>query len=144
MRYNFASILALSILLVKTSSGTPFEALLENPRAYHQKRVSLVGVARIQGLDFDLYREPGAAKNFGPADQAVSVSTAVDGPRYDRYDNRWVEITGIVNANRHGRLDYPCVVYLESVKPLPRRPAGRPHVVVEGIFMNANAEDISV
>jgi hypothetical protein len=144
MKYHIVSFLALSISLVRTTSGTDFKAVLDNPYAYHHKRVTLMGVARIRELDFDLYREARAAKNFGPADKAVSISMAVQGPRYDEYDNRWVEITGIVDANRHGRLDYPCVVYLESVRPIPRRPAGAAHVVVEGIFMNHDTEDTYV
>lgn len=66
------------------------------------------------------------------------------GLRYDKYDNRWVKITGVVDANRHGGWGYPCVIFLDRVRPLPLPPAGKPHVVIEGVFRNEGSQTAEV
>ena len=141
MNYYLA---VLTVLLVATSSAADFKEVLRNPAGYHQRRVTITGVARVEGLTFELYANPADADSYASATRTLSISQNVKGPRYDKYDNRWVEITGIVDAKRHGMWGYPCIIFLESVRPLPLPPAGSPRVVISGAFRNEDSKDVSI
>ena len=134
----------LSLLVVATSSAAEFKQLLDDPVAYHHRRVTINGVARVEGLTFELYARPSDANLYAPADRALSISQNVNGPRHDKFDNRWVKVTGIVDAKRHGMWGYRCVIFLENVQLLRRPPAGPPHVVISGVFRNDGPQDTSV
>lgn len=131
-------------MLAASSGAADFKQVFRNPRAYHDQVVTLTGVARIQGLSFDLYENAADANNFSAVDRALSVSPRVNAPRYDAFDNRWVTITGIVDANRHGRIGSPCVILLESLKPLPVPAAGNRHVVVEVVVKNEDSKPVDI
>jgi hypothetical protein len=134
----------LAVFLATNSLAVDFNQVLGNPRAYHHQRVTLTGVARVQGLSFDLYGNSADANNYRAINKALSISPPIDGPKYDRYDNRWVRIVGIVDANQHGRIGYPCVILLENLQPLPTSAAGKPHVVIEGVFRNDDSTAVNV
>jgi hypothetical protein len=139
--------LSLFVLLVAvaiTSSAADFDKLIRNPLAYHHSRVTVKGVARVEGLTFELYANPSDAGSYAAANRALSISQAVKAPRYEQYDNRWVEVTGIVDAKQHGRWGYACVIFLESVAPLPVRPAGESRVIISGAFRNDGPQDVLV
>lgn len=137
-------LLILNVLFTATSFAVEFKELVRNPRAYHRQKVTITGVARIQGLTFELYGSPADAKQLTDAKQALLISIATDGPRYDQLDNRWVVIKGVVNAEKHGNWGYPCVIFLDSVEPLPVRPAGKPFKNITGVFRNEDPTEIKV
>lgn len=134
----------LSLLFVATSSAADFKELARNPAAYHHHRVTVTGVARVEGLTFELYANPADAGSYAHADKAISISQNVEGPRYDKYDNRWVKVVGVVDAKRHGMWGYPCIIFLESVQPLPLPAAGKQHVVISGVFRNDDSKAVSI
>jgi hypothetical protein len=134
----------LFVLLVARSSATELKELVRNPAAYHHRRVTVIGVARVEGLTFELYANPADASSYARADRALSISQNAEGPRYDKYDNRWVKLVGVVDANRHGMWGYPCIIFLESVQPLAVPPAGKQHVVISGAFRNDDSRDVSI
>jgi hypothetical protein len=134
----------LAAFLAINSLAVDFNQVLRNPRAYHHQHVTLTGVARVQGLSFDLYGNSADANDFRAIDKALSISPPITGPKYDRYDNRWVRIVGVVDANRHGRIGYPCVILLETLQPLPISPAGKLHVAIEGVFKNDDLAAVNI
>lgn len=105
--------------LVSTALGstTPvgFDALLANPRAYHQKQVCLVGFARVDGESFVLFENKFAATKLNDS-RAVSVAQRIGQSTHDRFNNHWVKITGTVEANAHGLWNFPCEILLEKVE----------------------------
>jgi hypothetical protein len=137
-------LIAVSLVFAATSSAAEFENVVQNPMAYHRHRVIVKGVARIEGLTFELYANAAAAKSYGAANRALSISQNVKAPRYDKYDNQWVEVTGIVDAKQHGMWGYACVIFLENVAPLPVSPAGDSRVIVSGAFRNDGPQDVLV
>jgi len=141
MKYYVA---ILAVFVTTNCLAVDFNQVLRNPRAYHHQRVTITGVARVQGLSFDLYGNSGDANNVRAIDRALSISPQIKGPKYDRYDNRWVKIVGVVDADRHGRIGYPCVIFLEDIQPLPISPAGKPHVVIEGVFRNEDSTAVNI
>jgi hypothetical protein len=141
MKYG---ITILAAFLATNSWAVDFNQVLRNPRAYHHQRVTLTGVARVQGLSFDLYGNSADANDFRATEKALSISLPVTERNYDRYDNRWVRIVGVVDANRHGRIGYPCVILLENLQPIKISPAGKPHVAIEGVFKNDDLTAVSI
>jgi hypothetical protein len=106
---------AFTILLIAASDGSEFQRLLANPFAYHKKRVCLVGFAHVEGESFVLYENAKAAAQFSDS-RAVSVAQQIGGSSYDRLNNRWVKIVGIVDAHSHGLWNLPCEILLERAE----------------------------
>jgi hypothetical protein len=129
--------------LAQAASALEFTALTSNATAYHGERVTIKGVARIQGLSFHLYGNESDAQRFASEHKGIVVSQNVDGPRYDQYDNCWVAITGKVNAHQPTTWGYPCMIFLDKIKLLSK-PAGKQHVVIEGIFINNDPQDFVI
>ena len=92
----------------------------KNPRVYHHQKVSVIGVAFVQGKSFVLFQDPGSAKEYAGPPKSLPVMPRDDAPTYenDKYNDCWVEITAIVDADRHGRWNFPCELLLEKVEPL--------------------------
>jgi hypothetical protein len=92
----------------------------ENPDAYHRQKVSVKGVAFVQGKSFILFQDPRAAKEYAGPPKSLPVTSRDDAPTYenDKYNDCWVKITAIVDANRHGRWHFPCELLLEKVEPI--------------------------
>ena len=134
----------LSLLLADAASAVEFKTLTRNAIAYHGQKVTVKGVARVQGLSFHLYGNASDARRFASGERAIVVSQNSEGPRYDRYDNRWIEISGTVDAHQRSAWGYPCVVFLDAIKALPLPAPGKQHVVIEGIFKNEDPEDIII
>ncbi len=83
--YLFALI---AIIFVASASETTLNSVLRNPRAYHRHRVSVIGVARVQGESFVLYASDHDATTFAKPSRAISVAQRIDGPRLDQLDRR--------------------------------------------------------
>lgn len=136
-------LIALAILLVASSSPVAFKDVLQNPRAYHHQRVSVSGVARVEGESFVLYDNLRDAEKLAGPSKAISVAQKVNERTHDDLDNHWVTITGIVDADRHGMWNYSCEILLENVQAL-RRPAGKKRIVITGTFRNQTSTSVHV
>jgi hypothetical protein len=100
-----------------------FEEVVSHPRAFHDKSISLVGLALIDGDRFYLFESATAAARVDLS-RAVFVRQKEHGPSYDQYNNRWLKVTGILDADLHGPLGlgFPCEILLKNVAVLKRPP----------------------
>lgn len=147
--------LALALLLPQASFAIDFKELLRDPRAYHNQRVSLLGVARVKGPSFFLFENPADAKSWDDSEEIARGKAASPAPTIivapprgssmdenDRYDRSWVSVTGIVDAYSHGRWNYPCTLLLEHVKglspPLFKSP------LILSVFRNDSVETVKI
>jgi len=134
----------MNVLLVAASSGADFAELVRAPESYHRQTVRVTGVARVEGLTFELYANGPDAKKLVEAKRAIFISAAANGSKYDEYDNRWVTVDGRVDAYRRGTWGYACVIFLDRLQLLPVLPAGEPFKIISGVFRNDDSIDIDV
>jgi hypothetical protein len=131
---RFCSFFLVGIALVAAKAPADFERLLINPQAFHQKRISLTGVAHILGDEFFLYQNGYEAQKAQPS-RAVLIVRNLQGPLYSELNNHWVKVTGIVDANAHGLLGTaPCEIALIKLQALAR-PAFEDRDIY-GVFRN--------
>jgi len=103
-----------------TGWAVEFEEVIKNPSKFHNKRVSLVAMADVGGDRFYLYRPP---KPESPGDDGRVIYGILsrEGPVYDRFDNKWVEVTGIIDANYRGLVsENSCGLIIERVRPVEK------------------------
>lgn len=145
--------LALTFLLPQASFAIDFKELSRNSRAYHDQRVSVVGVVRGIGAPLFLFENPADAKSWGDPEaiaRGKSVSPArivILAARRDssidengRYDRCWVRVTGIVDAYSHGRWNYACTLLLLDVKGLSA-PLFKSSLILS-VFRNDSAQSV--
>lgn len=110
----------MALLLTGSSRSVTFKQLANDARAYHKQHVSLTGVAFVQGKSFILFQDREAAKNYSGPPKSLLVLPREDAPTYgnDQYNDRWVQITGVVDADEHGRWNFPCAILLEGIHGL--------------------------
>lgn len=132
-----------AFLLLANSPPTDFGQVINDPREVDGKRVSLVGIAQIEGNRFALYQDAQAASK-GQLSRAVFVRQRIDGPRYDQFNNHWLKVTGIVDAEQHGPLggSYACEIFLERIQPLPRPPLQ--DSTIYALFRNETRNPVTV
>ncbi len=104
-----------------------FRQLIDNPRAYQGKRVSVVGVAEVDGTSFVLFEPPRRELS-----QKIFVGQKLGKPRYNQLNNHWVKITGIADTDQSKV--FACKIFLENLQPLDRAPVKG--VDVYGLFLN--------
>jgi hypothetical protein len=139
---RFCAVIGLAFALANASaaSSSDFERLLANPQAFDGKRVTLTGVASIGGAEFYLYPNEDEARKAGTA---VFVNRNLEGPRYDKFSDHWLKITGIVNAERHGPFNNdPCEIWLEHFEVL--RKASVRHRNIYGVFRNDTSSLVNI
>ena len=95
-----------------------FADVVKNPPAYQAKRVRLVAIADVMGDHFALYLPP-AAKTADDLKRQIFVALRYD-PRirsYDQYGGHRVEVTGVIDANRHGPFGgYACEIVAHHIR----------------------------
>ena len=106
----------LASALIANTLTVDFGQLVTHPRAYHAKHLSVVGFAHVEGEGFVLYENRKAASVFSTS-RAISVAQRRNGPSYDRLNNHWVVVTGIVDADHHGLWNFPCELLLDKAEP---------------------------
>jgi hypothetical protein len=109
------------------SVSVDFKQLIENPRVYQGKRVSVIGVAEVDGISFVLFQPPRRELS-----QKIFVGQKLGEPRYNHLNNHWVKITGIADIDE--QKVFAGKIFLENVQPLPRPPVKG--VDVYGVFVN--------
>ena len=123
--------LSIGVLAIVVPAGgsvsVDFKQLIENPRVYQGKRVSVIGVAEVDGISFVLFQPPRRELS-----QKIFVGQKLGKPRYNHLNNHWVKITGI--ADNDEKKIFACKIFLENVQPLPRPPVKG--VDAYGVFLN--------
>lgn len=97
-----------------------FERVIENPSRYHHKRVTLHGVAHVQGSGFEL-RSLHNTSRLPDESQVIIVVWRGDA-NYDRFFDKPVVVTGVIDANQHGLWNYRCGMLLERIALLHSSP----------------------
>jgi hypothetical protein len=108
----------MALTLAANSSDSQFQHVVRNPRAYHDKRVRIVAMADVTGDHFALYYPP-LPKTADDFKRQIFVALRYN-PRitsYDKYDKRLVEVTGVIDATRHGRFGgYACEIVADRIR----------------------------
>jgi hypothetical protein len=121
-----------AVALGTTSYATEFNEVVAHPQAFHNKVVSVIGLAMVEADSFDLFENVSAVSQVDLS-RAIYVRQGSNVGSYDRFNNRWVRLTGIVDADHHGPLRLvsatgaeiggrPCEISLEKVELLNRPP----------------------
>ena len=114
--------LALMAIPANGSSEPEFERVVNNPRAYHHKEVTLIAMADVGGDRFILYQPP-KARSVSGLGHEIYVDMQIEGPNYDRFNGKWVIVTGIVDADHHGLAYYACELIVKRAR-LARKARG--------------------
>lgn len=127
------STIALLVLAsLTTSYATEFKEVVARPRAFHDKVISLTGLAHVNGDRFYLYESVSAASKTDHF-RAIYVRQRDKVATLNRFDNRWVRLTGKIDAEHHGPLvllsstgketgGLPCEMSLQKAELLDRPP----------------------
>ena len=80
-----------------------------NPHAYHRQKVSVMGVAFVQGKSFILFQDPRAAKEYAGPPKSLPVTPRDDAPDMQKNEIRTTlgEDHSDVDANRLW-VAFPC------------------------------------
>lgn len=97
-----------------------FERVIANPRQFHHKRVTLRGVALVQGSGFELRSLHNISRL--PDESQVMIVGWRGNANFDRFNNRPVVVTGVINANERGHWYYRCGILLERIAELGPSP----------------------
>lgn len=119
--------------LVAPCAPVDLQQLLEKTEAYKGKRVCVIGVAEVDGISFALFQPPRRELH-----RMIVVDRKHGRPRYDRLNNHWVKITGIVHIDPEKI--FACRLLLENVETLARPPIKE--VKIYGIFFNEGPDTI--
>jgi hypothetical protein len=117
------------------STSVDFSQLITHAPAYKGKRVSVTGVAEVNGISFVLFEPPRRDLS-----QKIFVGQKLGPPRYDHLNNHWVNVTGIVDTDEEKV--FACKIFLEKVRPLDRPPVKG--VDVYGVFFNEGPETVQL
>jgi hypothetical protein len=144
MSYKFRyAVCLLSTVLAYTAFGTDLGQVLADPRRFDKQEVDVVGVARVPG-DFYLFQDPSAASEFDESKSAWVLQKTTGRGNF-QFDRQWVRVTGVVDANAHGRGLSRCVIVLNHVEPVLNRLAPRiKDSNIYGLFHNATSKEIHV
>lgn len=145
MRY-WATIVAVSIISAEVFAlgSADFARVINAPSQFDHKRVSLVGVAYVDGDRFTLYQDVAAARNTNLS-HAISIQVPAGTQKYDRFHRWWIEVSGSVDAQRHGPHfgGFPCEMSVDEVRPL-HRVKEKLWLTDLGEFRNKTAQPIRV
>lgn len=92
-----------------------FSQVLQSPDAYRDKRISIVGVAEVDGISFTLFQPPNHDLSH-----SIFVGQPRGKPRYNHLNNHWVKVTGIVEPDAEGI--FAAKLFLDHVQSLSRPP----------------------
>ena len=110
------------ILALRVSCFAEHDDLFANPRAFHNRQTSVIGLALVEGDRFYLFKTASAASKVDVS-QAIFVRVPVESNSYDKFNNRWVRLIGFPDANAHGPFaGFSCEFSVKKVE-LINRPA---------------------
>jgi hypothetical protein len=113
--FRIASVCVILALTAGTCTASEYDEVVKNPQAFHHKRVSIVGIAEIQGDSFALYqrRRP---QSSGELARTIFIARRIKGPMYTEFNHHRTKVTGIVDANAHGNGYYACEILVERIE----------------------------
>ncbi|MGH8094555.1 MAG: hypothetical protein ACREIF_13970 [Chthoniobacterales bacterium] len=117
--------------------------ILKNPKAYHNRRVSVEGVMVGNGPIFELYKNAPDSQRPAPVSECFYVVSQKGRPLVGTYDLHKVRVTGIVDANRHGNWGNPCTIVLEKIEVLSVKPVAVSQFPT-AVFRNEGAKSLVV
>src|SRR5437588_6446165 len=121
--WAFCSVALISLNCEAGESGASFERVIENPSRYHHKRVTIYGRAKVQGSGFEL-RSLHNTSRLPDESQVIHVVWRDIAANYDRFNDRPVVITGVIDTRQRGLWGYRCGIWLERIavlRPSPKR-----------------------
>jgi hypothetical protein len=112
--------LAAAILLAEWSLsafGADFNEIIRNPEKFHNKRVTLVAMVTGGAVErFYLYQPP-EPKVPGVDARVIYGLISGESPLYERYDEKRVRVTGVIDANYRGlAAENACGLRIERVR----------------------------
>ncbi len=134
--------LSLSIISFAAAPAVNIQSLLADPKIYEVKRITVEGIARVDGDYVTIYPDSIAATK-SDFSKGVSIRGRADAPSYQRLNYHWVRVTGVVNTRLHGPYDaFPFELLSERIESLDRPPITDPNTYI--IFRNDMASSITV
>lgn len=124
-RWALCGVALISLNCEAGGSGASFERVIENRSRYHHKRVTIYGRAKVQGSGFEL-RSLHNTSRLPDESQVIHVVWRDVAANYDRFNDRPVVITGVIDTSERGLWGYRCGIWLERISvlhPSPEREA---------------------
>jgi hypothetical protein len=115
------SVALISLNCEAGESRPSFERVIENPGRYHNKRVTIHGRAKVQGSAFEL-RSLRNTSRLPDESQVIHVVWRDVAANYDRFNDRPVVLTGVIDVNQRGLWGYRCGIWLERISLLRASP----------------------
>jgi len=144
MKRSYLLIYLLIAFHISTMPGADLRDVLAHPENYNQRRVDLVGIARVPGY-FYLFADVSAATKTDLSKALLVRKNNFAGNEYRELDRQWVRVTGVISSKpRHG-WDPGTGVLLDRAQLLRDRPAPRiKDPMVIGVFQNATNQAVAV
>jgi hypothetical protein len=101
----------------KAYAETQFPTLISDPNVFDHKCVDVTGFAHVIGDAFVIYESEKSAEKPDFKKGIFVSQRASDTVEYDRYNNRWIRLRGVVDMNQRGFADYPCGITVDKVQP---------------------------
>jgi hypothetical protein len=122
--------LATTIFLVQWSLntfGADFNEIIRNPKKFHNKRVTVVAMVTGGAAErFYLYQPP-EPKVAGSDRRVIYGLISGESPLYERYDEKRVSVTGVIDANYRGLFGgNACGLHIERVRPVSKVEKSKP------------------
>jgi hypothetical protein len=124
--------------------GTELREVLAHPENFENRRITVVGIARVPGY-FYLCQDEKAAADRHPSMALLVRKNNFAQPEYRELDRQWVRVTGVMSAQPRRGWDPGSGVLLTHVELLRNRPPPRiKDTTVMGIFRNSTREPLAI
>jgi hypothetical protein len=147
---NFTLIYVASIIGLTPplfAAEVQFDDVIKNPSRFNHQRVTVTGLAEVQGDTFDLWRDARACKEVDNKHYMFVAQHFPAGARRNpcEYANlHFVKVTGFIETSIHGHLGMdPCSLVLEHVEVLPG-PRLKQFLPILGFFRNETVKKINL
>ncbi|HST30989.1 MAG TPA: hypothetical protein VLK27_09155 [Chthoniobacterales bacterium] len=130
--------------------ATELRDVLAHPEKFQNRRITVVGIARVPGYFFICPDEKAAVKK-NPSKALLVRKNNSTQPEYREMDRKWVQVTGVVSDEKRDGYELDTSSFeghgicLEKIRVLRDRPQLRiKDDTVFGIFKNSMAEPLRV
>lgn len=111
-----ALIFSFVVSLRLTGFGADFDEIIRDPEKFHDKRVTVVATALGGANRFYLYQPP-EPEVVGVDGRVIYGLLLVERPLYERYNQKRVRVTGVINAHYRGLVgSNACSLLVERVR----------------------------
>src|SRR5437867_10902662 len=88
---NISKSILLGIFLAGRLAAAEFRDIVRTPELYHNKPISVTGLALVEGDRFYLFESTASAADADPH-RAIFVRQKEKGSSNDRYNNHWITV----------------------------------------------------